>query len=39
MAIRFLLDTSVLSQPIRDPCGPAAMRLATAGEAQVSRRR
>jgi tRNA(fMet)-specific endonuclease VapC len=35
MTSRFLLDTNVLSQLIRDPRGPVAMRLATAGEAQV----
>jgi len=35
MTTRFLLDTNVLSQLIRDPRGPVAMRLATAGEAQV----
>jgi tRNA(fMet)-specific endonuclease VapC len=32
---RYLLDTNVLSQLIRDPRGPIAQRLATAGDAQV----
>ena len=35
MTTRFLLDTNVLSQLIRDPRGPVATRLATAGDAQV----
>jgi tRNA(fMet)-specific endonuclease VapC len=35
MTTRFLLDTKVLSQLIRDPRGPVAMRLATTGDAQV----
>jgi len=35
MTTRFLLDTNVLSQLIRDPRGPVAMRLATVGDAQV----
>ena len=35
MTSRYLLDTNVLSQLIRDPRGPIAQRLATAGDAQV----
>ena len=35
MTMRFLLDTNVLSQLIRDPQGPVAMQLATVGDAQV----
>jgi tRNA(fMet)-specific endonuclease VapC len=35
MTMRFLLDTNVLSQLIRDPQGPVAMRLATVGDAQI----
>ena len=35
MTLRYLLDTNVLSQLIRDPRGPIAQRLATAGDAQV----
>jgi tRNA(fMet)-specific endonuclease VapC len=35
MTTRYLLDTNVLSQLIRDPRGAVAMRLATAGDAQV----
>jgi tRNA(fMet)-specific endonuclease VapC len=35
MTTRFLLDTNVLSQLIRDPRGPVAMRVATTGDAQV----
>jgi tRNA(fMet)-specific endonuclease VapC len=35
MTTRFLLDTNVLSQLIRDPRGAVAMRLATTGDAQV----
>jgi len=34
MTARFLLDTNALSQLIRDPRGPVAMRLATSGEAR-----
>jgi tRNA(fMet)-specific endonuclease VapC len=32
---RYLLDTNVLSRLIRDPRGPIAQRLATAGDSQV----
>jgi tRNA(fMet)-specific endonuclease VapC len=35
MTMRFLLDTNVLSQLIRDPQGAVAMQLATVGDAQV----
>ena len=35
MTSRYLLDTNVLSQLIRDPRGPIAQRLATAGDSQV----
>ena len=35
MSTRFLLDSNVLSQLIRDPRGAVAMRLATTGDAQV----
>ena len=35
MTSRYLLDTSVLSRLIRDPRGPIAQRLATAGDSQV----
>jgi tRNA(fMet)-specific endonuclease VapC len=35
MSTRFLLDTNLLSQLIRDPRGSVAMRLATVGDAQV----
>jgi tRNA(fMet)-specific endonuclease VapC len=35
MTTRFLLDTNVLSNLIRDPRGPVAMRLTTVGDAQV----
>jgi tRNA(fMet)-specific endonuclease VapC len=35
MTTRFLLDTNVLSQLIRDPRGPVATRIATTGDAQV----
>ena len=35
MTSRYLLDTNVLSRLIRDPRGPIAQRLATAGDSQV----
>jgi tRNA(fMet)-specific endonuclease VapC len=35
MTTRFLLDTNVVSQLIRDPRGPVAMRLASVGDMQV----
>ena len=35
MTSRYLLDTNVRSQLIRDPRGPIAQRLATAGDSQV----
>lgn len=35
MIPRFLLDTNVLSQLIRDPRGPIAQRLEATGDAQV----